>query len=339
MITRDQIPAVLGHPVFDAEGKKIGEAGHVFLDDDTGQPEWVTVKTGMFGSNETFIPIAEAKVSGDHLEVPYPKHKVKDAPNVDVDAGGHLSAQEEHRLYDYYGLAWDTAWREANQPGEGGWARSGDRAGTTGAAAAAAGGAAGAAGMKATQGKTGTARTGDADLGKPGKAAAAGTAGAAGTSGAKAAADTGREDLSMTRFEEHMQVGVERREVGRARLRKFVVTEEEQQTIPVHHQEVHIEREPITDANRAEAMRTDMTDEQQEVTLYADRPVIETHMEPVERVRLTTEDHVEQETVRGTVRKERIEAELPEEQRMTGKTRDTGKPGERGDRGGRGGTR
>lgn len=321
MITRDQIPAVLGHPVFDAEGKKIGEAGHVFLDDDTGQPEWVTVKTGMFGSNETFIPIAEAKVSGDHLEVPYPKHKVKDAPNVDVDAGGHLSAQEEHRLYDYYGLAWDTAWREANQPGEGGWARSGGKPGegqaATGTAAAA---AAGAAGTKAS-GRAGT--TGEANLGKP-----------AGTSGAKATADTGRESLSMTRFEEHMQVGVERREVGRARLRKFVVTEEEQQTIPVHHQEVRIEREPITDANRDAAMRAEMSDEQQEVTLYADRPVIETHMEAVERVRLTTEDHVEQETVRGTVRKERIEAELPEEQRTTGMRRETGKPGEQGKRGG-----
>ncbi|UGQ10186.1 PRC and DUF2382 domain-containing protein [Yinghuangia sp. ASG 101] len=321
MITRDQIPAVLGHPVFDAEGKKIGEAGHVFLDDDTGQPEWVTVKTGMFGSNETFIPIAEAKVSEDHLEVPYPKHKVKDAPNVDVDAGGHLSAQEEHRLYDYYGLAWDSAWRDANQPGEGGWARSGGEAGAAGTAAA----AAGAAGTKAG----GTSRTGgEADLGKPAKAA--GTAGAAGTSGAKATADAAHEDLTMTRFEEHMQVGVERREVGRARLRKFVVTEEEQKTIPVHHQEVRIEREPITDANRAEAMRADMTEEQQEVTLYADRPVIETHMEPVERVRLTTEDHVEQETVRGTVRKERIEAELPEEQRAPGMRRDTGKQGDRG---------
>lgn len=328
MITRDQIPAVLGHPVLDAEGKKIGEAGHVFLDDDTGQPEWVTVKTGMFGSNETFIPIAEAKVSGDHLEVPYPKHKVKDAPNVDVDAGGHLSAQEEHRLYDYYGLAWDTAWREANQPGEGGWARGkgGEGQAATGTAAA----AAGTAGTKATGPKTGTARTGEAEFAK-----GAGTSGAVGS---KTPADTGRESLAMTRFEEHMQVGVERREVGRARLRKYVVTEEEQQTIPVHHQEVRIEREPITDANRAEAMRADMTEEEQEVTLYADRPVIETRMEPVERVRLTTEDHVEQETVRGTVRKERIEAELPEEQRTSG-MRDTGKPGARGDRGGRGTTR
>ncbi|HSA53071.1 MAG TPA: PRC and DUF2382 domain-containing protein [Yinghuangia sp.] len=304
MITRDQIPAVLGHPVFDADGKKIGEAGHVFLDDDTGQPEWVTVKTGMFGSNETFIPIAEATVTEDHLEVPYPKNKVKDAPNVDVDAGGHLSAQEEHRLYEYYGLAWDTAWREANQPGERGWARSGGKAGEAEAG-------------------TGTGPS----VTKPGATGTAGTAKAKGTT-----ADTGRESLSMTRFEEHLHVGVERHEVGRARLRKFVVTEEEQQTVPVRHTEVHIEREPITDANRAEAMRAEMADEQQEVTLYADRPVIETRAEPVERIRLTTEEHVDQETVRGTVRKERIEAELPEEQRTTGMR-------ERGDRGGRGGSR
>nr|WP_107085381.1 PRC-barrel domain-containing protein [Streptomyces sp. NBRC 110468] len=122
MITREQIPTVLDHPVYDTEGNKIGDAKHVFLDDATGRPEWVSVRTGLFGTSESFVPIQDAAVIEDHLQVPYSKDKVKDAPHIDVDAGGHLSVQEEHHLYEYYGLAWDTAWQQANQPGEGGWA-------------------------------------------------------------------------------------------------------------------------------------------------------------------------------------------------------------------------
>ncbi|MYR43246.1 PRC-barrel domain-containing protein, partial [Streptomyces sp. SID5910] len=115
MITREEIANVLDHPVYDGDGNKIGDAKHVFFDDMTGRPEWVSVKTGMFGSNESFVPIRDASLVQDHLEVPYRKDKVKDAPNVDVDAGGHLSEAEEHRLYDYYGINWDSVLSEAER--------------------------------------------------------------------------------------------------------------------------------------------------------------------------------------------------------------------------------
>ncbi|WP_043493590.1 PRC-barrel domain-containing protein, partial [Streptomyces viridosporus] len=103
MITREEIAILLDNPVYDGDGNKIGDAKHVFLDDVSGRPEWVTVKTGMFGSSESFVPIRDASLVQDHLEVPYRKDKIKGAPHVDIDAGGHLSADEEHRLYDYYG--------------------------------------------------------------------------------------------------------------------------------------------------------------------------------------------------------------------------------------------
>ncbi|MER7108667.1 PRC and DUF2382 domain-containing protein [Streptomyces sp. NPDC000229] len=252
MITREQIPSVLDHPVYDIEGNKIGEAKHVFLDDVTGRPEWVSVKTGLLGTSESFVPIKDASVVEDHLEVPYAKAKIKDAPNVDVDAGGHLSEDEEHRLYEYYGIDWDAAWQQANEPGEGGWARS----------------------------DTSMKRSGDD---------------------------------AMTRSEEQMHVGTERQEVGRARLRKYVVTEEVQQTVPVRHEEVRIEREPVTDANVDDAMSgPEISEAEHEVTLHAERPVVETEAVPVERVRLDAEEHVEEETVRGQVRKERIEADTPD---------------------------
>ncbi|MCZ9341753.1 PRC-barrel domain-containing protein, partial [Streptomyces sp. TRM76130] len=56
MITREEIAMLLDHPVYDGDGNKIGDAKHVFFDDMTGRPEWVSVRTGMFGSSESFIP-------------------------------------------------------------------------------------------------------------------------------------------------------------------------------------------------------------------------------------------------------------------------------------------
>jgi uncharacterized protein (TIGR02271 family) len=264
MITREQIPSVLDHPVYDADGNRVGEAKHVFLDDATGRPEWVTVKTGLFGTSESFVPMREAALVQDHLEVPYPKNKIKDAPHVDVDGGGHLSEDEEHRLYEYYGIDWDQAWQQANKPGEGGWAHSGGETGTAGAAGAA------------------DERTGD---------------------------------NAMTRSEEQMKVGVERHETGHARLRKYVVTEEVQQTVPLRREEVRVEREPITETNRDAALSGEpISEAEHEVTLHEERPVVETETVPVERVRLSTQEQVEQETVHGQVRKERIDTEIDEDE-------------------------
>lgn len=298
MITREQIPTVLDHPVFDDGGNKIGEAAHVFLDDATGRPEWVTVKTGWFGSSESFVPIRDASMVSDHIEVPFAKGKVKGAPHVDVDAGGHLSVDEEHRLYDYYGVPWEVpAAGTGRTPG--GTTGTAGTAGTAGAAGTAAGGVAGGTAGRAAAGRTEPA----------GRTEAAGRTPTAG--GRAAAGDRFRhDDDAMTRSEEHLRVGVERRETGRARLRKYVVTEDVEQTVPLRHEEVRIEREPITEANRGDALAgPEIGEAEHEVILHEERPVVETEAVPVERVRLTTEEHTEQETVHGRVRKERIEGD------------------------------
>ncbi|MER6300931.1 PRC and DUF2382 domain-containing protein [Kitasatospora sp. NPDC001539] len=290
MITEQQARSMLHHPVHDAEDSKIGKADHVFLSDATGKPEWVSIKTGWFGTSESFVPIRDARVVDDHIQVPYLKDKVKDAPLVTVEDGGHLSEREERRLCRHYGIAWDEAWRAANQPGEGGWAHAGRQtaAGTT------AGTAAGAAAGRTAAGRTAAGRTG---------------------------ARRGEDD-AMTRSEEQMRVGVERYESGHAKLHKYVVTEEQQQTVPVRHEEARIEREPITEANRDAALAGEpISEAEHEVTLHAERPVVHTEAVPVERVRLVTEEHVDEQTVSGQVRKERIEAELSAEdqQRLRGK--------------------
>ena len=318
MITRQQITTVLDRPVYDAQGNKIGEAKHVFLDDASGRPEWVSVRTGLFGTSESFVPIHDATVVEDHLQVAYPKDKVKDAPAVDVDAGGHLSEGEEHRLYDYYGVDLDAVWAESNRPGETG------RGQGVGAGKGAAAGADMRSGKVKSPG-AGTGRaaapgTGTDTAGAPGTTAAAGTGRATGETGRhraeSAGRTTGRGDSAMTRSEERLRVRTERRESGRARLHKYVVTEEQQLTVPVRHEEVRIEREPITDANRDSALSgPEITESEYEIVLHEEQAVLGVEAVPVERVRLTTEERVEEETVSGQVRKERIEAETPKEGR------------------------
>jgi uncharacterized protein (TIGR02271 family) len=130
--------------------------------------------------------------------------------------------------------------------------------------------------------------------------------GAAGVQGRDTSGPT--TDTAMTRSEEQLRVGTQTRETGRARLRKHVVTEHQQVTVPVSHEEITLEREPVTDANRGDAYGGPaISEEEHEVTLHAERPVVATEAVAVERVKLGTETVTEQETVGGQVRKEQIE--------------------------------
>jgi uncharacterized protein (TIGR02271 family) len=273
-MTEFDVNALSGSTVVDAGGNKIGKVGQVYLDDQTGQPEWVTVKTGLFGTKESFLPLALAEHDGGQLTVRTTKDQVSGAPQVDED--GHISQQEESEIYRYYGLS-----------GEG----SGGVGGQAGTAGYGPGGPSG-------QDTTGTA----------------GTAGPAGTGSGYQSAAAGHDtsgpdtDEAMTRSEEHLVAGTEQTEAGRARLRKHVVTETQQVQVPVSHEEVRLEREPITDANRDAAYSGgDITEEEHEVTLRAERPVVSTEAQPVERVRLGKETVTDTETVSGEVRKEQVE--------------------------------
>jgi hypothetical protein len=74
-----------------------------------------------------------------------------------------------------------------------------------------------------------------------------------------------------------------------------------------------IEREPITDANRDAALAgPDITESQHEVTLHAERPVVEKQTVPVERVRLDKETVTDEQTVGDEVRKEQIDTDTPD---------------------------
>src|SRR5215218_9846912 len=103
MIGTETLGRVIGQDVYDEDGDKIGSASEVYLDDDTGQPEWVTVRTGLFGTKESFVPVAAARFDGAELVVDATKDQVSGAPRMDAD--GHLSAQQEAEIYRYYGIS------------------------------------------------------------------------------------------------------------------------------------------------------------------------------------------------------------------------------------------
>jgi uncharacterized protein (TIGR02271 family) len=253
MSNPNDVQAMIGRTAVDNDGAKIGKIGQVYLDDQTQQPVWVTVQTGMFGTKETFAPLYGATVDGDTLTLGVSKALVKDAPSVEAD--GHLEDDENDRLYSHYSEYFGTS----GQP----------------------------------------QYTGRENLATTDKVEGYDTSGPT-------------TDDAMTRSEERLRVGTEQVEAGRARLRKYVVTENVTTTVPVSHEEVRIEREPITDANRDAAMSGgDITSEEHEVILHAERPVVAKETVPVERVRIGTETVTEQQEVTEQVRKEQID-EQPE---------------------------
>ena len=101
MMNEEQIQSLQNDGVVvDQAGDKIGKVGQVYLEDSTGEPAWVTVKTGLFGTSESFVPLQAATVQGEQIRVPFSKGQVKDAPRVEED--GHLSVEEERELFAYY---------------------------------------------------------------------------------------------------------------------------------------------------------------------------------------------------------------------------------------------
>jgi sporulation protein YlmC with PRC-barrel domain len=98
----DDVPNWRGRDVIDQDGHAIGVITDIYVDDLTGRPEWATVKSGLFSGRVTFVPLSQATLHGLRVQVPYNRSHIHEAPNIDAD--GHLSADEEAGLYRHYGL-------------------------------------------------------------------------------------------------------------------------------------------------------------------------------------------------------------------------------------------
>ncbi|WP_328333452.1 YsnF/AvaK domain-containing protein [Kribbella sp. NBC_00382] len=252
MSTTQELERAMGQDVYDVEGHKVGTASHLYASDVSGAPEWVTVKTGLFGSKESFVPLTGAHTEQDGLHVGAHKDVIKDAPRIDDN--GHLSEAEAAELYRHYNLQTGTPGMNG-QPGMDGQ------------------------NAKHAQGKD-----------SMGKDARQGMAG----------------QESMIRSEEQLRAGTETVETGRVRLQKHVVTEEQQITVPVSHEEVRVVREPMTGTEPGTGK---IQEDEREVVLHEERPVVAKETVAVERVGLETETVHEETQIKDTVRKEQIEVD------------------------------
>jgi uncharacterized protein (TIGR02271 family) len=279
--------------VYDPSGDKIGKVGEVYLREDSKQPAWITVKSGLFNHKETMVPLQGAHISEQGINVGVTKESINDAPHVDAD--GRLSEQDSADLYRHYGIQPDvpTSRGPMDSPPPGRGRQAGNQAQDT------------------------------MDGGRSADGRSAGGRGAGGRGAADGRGSTGRGadgQAEMIRSEERLNVGTEQVESGKVRLHKYVVTEQQQITVPVSHEEVRVEREPISDTDRAGAMSGrggKLEESDEEITLHAERPVVNTETVAVERVRVGKETVTEDETVAGQVRKERvdIDSDQPERKR------------------------
>lgn len=268
MTTLQDIQTWRGRTLHDARHDKIGEITEIYLDRRSGEPEWMTVKTGLLGRKVTFVPMRGAHAVEDRVVASVSKAAVKDAPSIDAD--GELSPEEERRLYAHYGMDF----------GDFDYGRD--------------------------YGPTETTGTTGPDVGEAERRFTREGRGA------------GQADDAMTRSEEEIDVRTRQRATGRARLRKVVVTDTVERTVPVQREEVRIEREPITDANRDAAMAgPEISEAEHEVTLHEEEPVVERRVEPKERVRLGKDKVTEERTISEDVRKERIDTETDNREERT----------------------
>lgn len=261
---------------YDNNGDKVGDVNEVFVDDSSGQPTFVDVNHGLFGMGNSLVPLRGHSLDGDNLTLAYAKERIKGAPDFDADKP--LKPEQQTEIYQHYGVS-----ESSHVDGYTGGERPRDerprdeRSGNENTFAEGP--------YTGTSHTDASAEQSHLDGGPVGAAGAGAGSGLAGAGAADAAASAGTDtnsteeptassnDNTLIRNEEHLNVGTERVETGEARLRKYVVTETETVEVPVSHEEVRVERTPISaeeaeaqaksgglDANRSEEVRKEQID-------------------------------------------------------------------------------
>jgi hypothetical protein len=274
-----------GRVVVDPDHNKIGEVVDIYLDNETDQPEWAVVRTGLFGLRSSFVPLAEAREVGDELQVPHQRSKVKQAPTIEPN--GQLSAAEEAELYRHYGLDYDTVTLDRGAPAGQTLAEPADQthepdrdeqvgAAATGAPEPAST-ATGALADTGLDGEPGTSASEPGSLGldreppatsriesEPGRGD--GRDALSATGGDQPVAPAGRDRLPVGEGVSRPFVyqtpgrpaggaGARRRQPGQVRLRRYLVTEVVTETEAGQRHEVRVQSEPVSDAE-VDAART-----------------------------------------------------------------------------------
>jgi uncharacterized protein (TIGR02271 family) len=265
-----ELTTMRGRPVYTSDGEKLGDFEEIYRDENTGEPEWIRVKSstlgGILGTKHFLVPLQGAEFQdGDDpaIRVPYSKDRVQDAPDIDDD---WISEEDERRLYDYYSLQYSERRSETPLPESEVGEHHQHSAGEWG---------------EEHQHPAGEMREEHQHPAIP------------------------HGEATISRHEEELQVGKRDVEYGRVRLRKWVETEPVTEEVELRRETAFVEREPV---NRP-ASGAAMGEEEVEMPLHREEPVVSKETMEREQITVHPEDETEEETVHGEVRRERVEVE------------------------------
>jgi hypothetical protein len=91
----------LGKVIVDRDGERIGKLHDVYVDVETDEPQFGTVKEGFIGRHLTFVPLVGVEVGPDELRAAVLKEQVKSAPDIDLH-GQEMSQADESSLYHHF---------------------------------------------------------------------------------------------------------------------------------------------------------------------------------------------------------------------------------------------
>ena len=90
-----------GKTLIDSDGEKIGKLQDVYVDVETDEPQFGTVKEGFIGRHLTFVPLGGVQIGPDELRVQVTKERVRTAPDIELH-GEELTQDDESILYHHF---------------------------------------------------------------------------------------------------------------------------------------------------------------------------------------------------------------------------------------------
>jgi uncharacterized protein (TIGR02271 family) len=262
-----------GYTVQDPNGEKIGKVDDLFLDEND-QPEYFGVKMGFLGTSSTLIPADIATIDNERgfIEISQRKSTVQDGPAFDDDR--EITPEYENEVRSFYGLGASSA-----TEGRGTYSHYTGNSGEVGP------------GMREGDTETGEFRGHSEDD--------------EGVNQSTGSDLEDRDELRVQRTEEELVAGTREREAGQLKVRKRVRTDHEQIAVPTRHEEVSVERVPVS----GEATEAEIGDDEVVVPVTEEEVVVSKRPVVKEEVRIRKDVVEDTEVVEEDVRREEVDVE------------------------------
>lgn len=283
-----------GYKVYDENQENIGKVDDLFVGADD-QPEYMGVKMGFLGSSSTLIPMETVRVNEEQsmIQISADKERIKDGPAFDYDQ--EIDAAYEKRVREHYGLGES---QDASERGSYGAYYSDSDYESTGTASGTAAGR-----------DLGNSADHAGDVG-PGMAMGDTESGefvehAEDNEGlAQQGSDLEDEDeLRVQRSEEELRTGTHERGTGSVNVRKRVRTDRERITVPTRHEEVKVDRVPVS----GEASEADIGEQDVSMPVIEEEVITEKKAMVKEEIRVRKEAVEDEEVIEEDLRKEEVE--------------------------------